>query len=46
MDLHRARIQAEDVDAIPGFRRAHVIAILINVAQLAVVVWSLTKLSL
>ena len=46
MDLHRASIQADDVDAIPGFRRTHVIAILINLVQLAVVVWSLTKLSL
>ena len=46
MDLHRASMQADDVDAIPGFRRTHVIAILINLLQLAVVVWSLTKLSL
>ena len=46
MDRFRAHIQADDTDAIPGFRRTHVMAILINLIQLAVIVWSLTTLSL
>jgi hypothetical protein len=46
MDLFRARIQADHVGAIPGFRRTHVTAILINLVQLVVIVWSLTTLSL
>jgi hypothetical protein len=28
--------------AIPGFRRTHVTAIVINIAQLVAIVWSLT----
>ena len=36
------KIQARDLAAIPGFRRAHVTAILINLAQLVAIVWSLT----
>jgi hypothetical protein len=46
MDRFRAHIQTDDTDAIPGFRRTHVMAILINLIQLVVVVWSLTTLSL
>ena len=46
MDRFRAHIQTDDTDAIPGFRRTHVVAILINLIQLVVVVWSLTTLSL
>jgi hypothetical protein len=32
------------MDAIPGFRRTHIIAIAINIAQLAIIVWSLVVL--
>jgi hypothetical protein len=42
MDAHGARIQSQPVDGIPGFRRTHLTAIVINIAQLAVIVWSLT----
>ena len=45
MDSRRAEIQAGGVDAIPGFRRVHVTAILLNLAQLALIVWSLTTFS-
>lgn len=41
MDALRTQIQMSDSDAIPGFRRTHVIAILINLAQLVLIVWSL-----
>jgi hypothetical protein len=33
------------MDAIPGFRRTHVTAILINIAQLVAIVWTLISLS-
>lgn len=33
------------MDAIPGFRRMHITAILINVAQLVAIVWTLISLS-
>ena len=46
MDSRREEIQAGGVDAIPGFRRVHVTAILLNLAQLALIVWSLTTFSL
>ena len=46
MDLHRAEIEAGGTDAIPGFRRVHVTAIVVNIAQLALIVWSLTAFSL
>ena len=46
MDSLRARIQVTETSAIPGFRRVHVAAILINLAQLALIVWSLISLSL
>lgn len=39
------RIQAADLAAIPGFRKAHAGAILINLAQLVLGVWSLTTLA-
>ena len=45
MDTLGARIQSNPIDAIPGFRRIHVTALLINIAQLAAIVWSLTALS-
>lgn len=41
MDSLGAQIQSNVMDAIPGFRKTHVIAILINIAQLAAIVWSL-----
>ncbi|MFS2203793.1 hypothetical protein [Variovorax sp. Varisp36] len=44
MDSLGAQIQANYMDAIPGFRRTHVIAILINIAQLVAIVWSLISL--
>jgi hypothetical protein len=46
MDALRAQIPAGETDAIPGFRRIHATAILINLAQLALIVWSLMSLSL
>ena len=46
MDSLRARIQADGTDAIPGFRRIHVTAILVNLAQLVLIVWSLINLSM
>jgi hypothetical protein len=44
MDALGAQIQSNYMDAIPGFRRTHITAILINVAQLAAIVWSLVTL--
>ena len=41
MDAIGAKIQS-DYDAIPGFRKLHVAAILINIVQLALIVRSLT----
>lgn len=46
MDALQAQIQMSNADAIPGFRRTHIIAILINLAQLVVIVWSLIAVSL
>jgi len=46
MDAFGAQIQGGSTDAIPGFRRTHMTAILINVVQLALIVWSLTAFSL
>src|SRR5690348_10769327 len=46
MDSLRARIQVGGTDDIPGFRRTHVSAILVNLAQLVFIVWSLTTLPL
>lgn len=44
MDSLGTRIQSNYMDAIPGFRRTHITAILINVVQLVAIVWSLTTL--
>ena len=41
-----AQIQADDRQAIAGFRKAHVAATLINLAQLVAIVWSLIGLSM
>lgn len=46
MELLWARIQAGDTRAIPAFRRIHVAAILINLVQLALIVWSLIAASM
>ena len=46
MDLFRTQIEVSGADAIPGFRRIHVTAILANLAQLVLIVWSLIALSL
>ena len=45
MDVLGTRIQDGATDAIPGFRRTHVSAILFNLAQLVLIVWSLTTFS-
>ena len=45
MDLLGSQIQSADLNAIPGFRRTHVTAIGINIAQLVVIVWTLIRLS-
>ena len=45
MDSLRAQIQVSEAEAIAGFRRIHVMAILVNVAQLILIVWSLLALS-
>jgi len=46
MDSLQALIQGSDADAILRFRRMHVAAILINSAQLVLIVWSLIALSM
>lgn len=44
MDALGALIQSDYMDAIPGFRKIHIAAILINILQLAAIVWSLMVL--
>ena len=46
MDSLRARIQNNETTAIPGFRRVHLAAILVNLAQLVFIVGSLITLSM
>lgn len=46
MDSLRAQFQVSGPSAIPAFRRIHVAAILINLAQLVLIVWSLIAASL
>ena len=46
MDALGAQIQSNFMDAIPGFRRTHMTAIAINIAQLVVIVWSLVTSNL
>ena len=46
MDSLQSEIQDSSSAAIAGFRRTHLAAIVINLAQLALIVWSLTALSL
>jgi hypothetical protein len=45
MESLQARIQSSDAHAIPGFRRIHVSAILVNLVQLVLIVWSLIAFS-
>lgn len=45
MDALGTQIQSNYMEAIPGFRRTHVTAILINLAQLVAIVWTLISLS-
>ena len=42
MDALGAKIESSPMDAIPGFRKTHLTAIAINIAQLVAIVWSLT----
>ncbi|MDB5896728.1 MAG: hypothetical protein JWP41_330 [Ramlibacter sp.] len=46
MDSLRSKIELGEADAIARFRRTHLVAILINLAQLVLIVWSLTTFSL
>ena len=45
METLGTQIQSGGTDAIPGFRRTHVSAILVNLVQLVLIVWSLTAFS-
>jgi hypothetical protein len=45
MDAYRAQIPTGDAYAIPGFRKTHVTAILLNLGQLVAIVWSLIAAS-
>ena len=45
MDSLRDRIQASGTDSIMAFRRIHVAAILLNLAQLVLIVWTLIAVS-
>ncbi len=45
MDSLGAQIQSNGIHAIPGFRKTHLVAILINIVQFVVIVWSLTALN-
>ena len=46
MDTLRAQMPASETNTIPEFRRMHVAAILANLAQLVLIVWSLIATSL
>jgi hypothetical protein len=46
MDSLHAQLQVGETSAIPGFQRVHVTAILLNLAQLVVSVWSLVAVSI
>jgi len=46
MDALRIQIEAEGASAIATFRRIHVTAILVNLAQLVLVVWTLIAVSM
>lgn len=44
MEQLGSQIQSNDIDAIPGFRKTHATAIVVNIVQLGVIVWSLVAL--
>lgn len=44
MEALGEQIESRPLDAIAGFRRTHIAAILINIVQLAVILWSLVSL--
>jgi hypothetical protein len=46
MEQTGAQIQTSELSAIPRFRRIHVAALLINLGQLAAIVWGLIRISL
>ncbi|MCJ0762184.1 hypothetical protein [Variovorax terrae] len=46
MDSLRVQIQGGETSAIPVFRRIHLTAILVNLAQLVLIVWTLIAASL
>jgi hypothetical protein len=46
MDSLRPQIEVSGASAIPAFRRMHVAAILVNLAQLVIIVWSLVAFSM
>jgi hypothetical protein len=46
MDALRDRIQATGADAISAFRRLHATAIIVNLAQLVLIVWCLISVSI
>ena len=46
MDVLHTHIEAGEIGAIATFRRVHVVAILINLIQLVLIVWSLIALSI
>ena len=46
MDTLRARIEVDAQTVIPAFRRIHVAAILLNLAELVLIVWALITVSL
>jgi hypothetical protein len=46
MDSLRAQIQLGNTGAVPGFRRIHMAAVVVNVAQLVLIIWSLITLSM
>ena len=41
MQMLGEQIQSSDMAAVPGFRKIHVSAIAVNIAQLAAIVWTL-----
>jgi hypothetical protein len=46
MDSLHIQMQASETNAIPGFRRIQVTAILVNLTQLVVIVWTLVAVSI
>jgi hypothetical protein len=46
MDALKANIHADNLEAIPEFRKIHLTAIAISLAQLVVVIWSLSVFKL